>query len=157
MTGKAVREMVGLSAVVASLAFVGFEVRQNTAAVESAAFQALSELQIQITLEMATDPGMPPLIVRLREGALPEDFTPEEDQRLRIWYFAYIRVVEAAYRQVGVGAVGDDTYSALWTGLLVQDYLPAAWPSMRYNLDPTFADFFEELLPEMRRSREAAR
>ena len=48
MTGRAVRETVGLVAVAVSLAFVGFEIRQNTAAVESAAFQALSELQIQI-------------------------------------------------------------------------------------------------------------
>lgn len=157
MQGRDLRETLGLIAVVASLGFVGFEIRQNTAAVESTAFQSLSELLHQSTAILAVDPG-PALTLRLRDGALPDDFTPEEDQWVRLAYFQHINVLQAAYRQVRTGALDEDAIGVFWTGLLSLDYIAQAWPSMRYSYDPDFADFFEDLLatvPQSRASRAA--
>lgn len=152
MKGKEIRETLGLIAVVASLGFVGFEIRQNTAAVESTAFQSLSELLHHSTSLLAADPG-PALTLRLRNGALPDDFTPEEDQWVRLVYFQYIGVLQAAYRQVQVGVLDEDVFDVFWSGLLSLDYIAEAWPSMRYSYDPEFADFFEELLVSVPQSR----
>jgi len=152
MKGRELRETLGLVAVVASLGFVGFEIRQNTAAVESTAFLSLSELLHQSTAHLAADEG-PELTLRLRDGALPEDFTPEEDQWVRVVYYQHINVLQAAYRQVQVGALEVDVLDVFWTGLLSLDYITAAWPSMRYSYDPEFADFFEELLVSVPQSR----
>ena len=152
MNGKDLRETLGLIAVVASLGFVGFEIRQNTAAVESTAFQSLSELLHQSTSLLAVDRG-PGLTLRLRDGALPEDFTPEEDQWVRLVHFQHINVLQAAYHQVQVGALDEDALELFWTGLLSLDYIREAWPSMRYSYDPEFADFFEELLVSVPQSR----
>jgi len=157
MNGRDLRETLGLVAVVASLGFVGFEIRQNTAAVESTAFQSLSELLHQATAMLAVDPG-PALTLRLRDGALPDDFTPQEDQWVRLVYFQHINVLQAAYRQVQAGAMNEDAIGVFWTGLLSLDYIAQAWPSMRYSYDPEFAEFFEDLLvtvPQSRASRAA--
>ena len=157
MKAKELRETLGLIAVVASLGFVGYEIRQNTAAVESTAFQSLSELLHQSTAQLSAGPG-PELTLRLRGGALPGDFTPEEDQWVRLVYFQHINLLQAAYRQVQVGALDEDVFDVFWTGLLSLDYTAEAWPSMRYSYDPEFADFFEELMvtvPQSRSSRAA--
>lgn len=154
MKARELRETLGLIAVVASLGFVGFEVRQNTAAVESTAFQSLSELLHQSTAQLAVDPG-PELIVRLRDGALPDDFTPVQDQWVRLMYFQHINLLQAAYRQVQAGALDDDVFDVFWTGLLSLDYIGVAWPSMRYSYEPEFSDFFEELLARVPQSRAA--
>jgi len=152
MKARELRETLGLIAVVASLVFVGFEIRQNTAAVRSTAFQSLSELLQQSTAQLAEGPG-PELTLRLRDGALPGDFTPEEDQWVRLAYFQHINLLQAAYRQVQVGALDQEVFDVFWTGLLSLDYIAAAWPSMRYSYDPEFADFFEELLVSVPQSR----
>jgi hypothetical protein len=152
MKGKELRETLGLIAVVASLGFVGFEIRQNTAAVESTAFQSLSELLHESTAMLAVDPG-PALTLRLRAGALPADFTPEEDQWVRLAYFQHINVLQAAHRQVQTGALDEAAIGVVWTGLLSLDYISAAWPSMRYSYDPEFADFFEGMLVTVPQSR----
>ena len=151
MSGREVRETIGVIVVVASLGFVGFEIRQNTAAVESTAFQSLNELTIQTNLELLNDPG-PELLLRLRGGALPVDFTPEEDQRVRMVYFAFIDILNAAYHQVRVGVLAEDVYPMFWPGLLSFDYIREAWPSMAYSYDPEFADFFGGMLESMPRS-----
>lgn len=153
MNGKELRETLGFMAVVASLGFVGFEIRQNTAAVESTAFQSLNELRHQATSLLATDPG-PELVVRLRNGALPDDFTPAEDQWVRLVYYQHINLLQAAYHQVKVGVLNEDVFDLFWTGFLSLDYLRAAWPSMRYSYDPEFADFFEELWASVPQSRD---
>jgi len=152
MKGKELRDTLGVIAVVASLGFVGFEIRQNTAAVESTAFQSLSELLHESTAMLAEGPG-PRLTLRLRDGAVPGDFTPEEDQWVRLVYFQHINLLQATYHQVGVGALDEEVYDVFWTGLLSLDYVGAAWPSMRYSYDPEFADFFEELLLRVPESR----
>ena len=143
MTRKAIRETLGFMAVVASLAFVGLETRQNTAALESAALQSLAELRIQIDVAAWTDETMPGVIARLRSGDTPDDFSADENQRIRLWFFSYIRLVEAAYRQAGMGVVDESTTMTLKSGLFNLVYLREAWPSMRYNFAPAFADFFE--------------
>ena len=152
MTGADLRETVGLIAVVASLAFVGYEIRQNTAAVESTAFQSLSELLHQSTIQLAEGRG-PALVLRLREGALPGDFTPEENQRVRLMYFQHIDVLQSAFRQVQVGALDEEAVEVFWSGLLSQDYIREEWPSMRYAYTTEFADFFEELLARLPEER----
>ena len=152
MNGREVRETIGLIAVVASLGFVGFEIRQNTAAVESTAFLSLSELLHQSTAHLAEDVG-PELTLRLRDGALPGDFTAEEDQWVRVVYYQHINVLQAAYRQVEVGALEADALEVFWTGLLSLDYIAEAWPSMKYSYDPAFAEFFEGLLVTVPQSR----
>ena len=68
--------------VVASLVFVGFEIRQNTAAIRGAAIQGMSAESIEYLTAFATDERIPDLVRRTVEGALPEDFLPEEKPSL---------------------------------------------------------------------------
>ena len=55
MSGKAIRETLGFLTVVASMAFVGLEIRQNTAAQRAETRQGLADASREFTLTIATD------------------------------------------------------------------------------------------------------
>ena len=144
MSGKAIRETLGFLAVVASMVFVGLEIRQNTTAVESATRQGLSEQLTDINLAVLTDEQMPGILLRLRSGALSTDFTGEENQRARLFYFTYIRLIDNAYQQVGLGVLDEQLYAQLPAAFWSYPYIGAEWPSMSPGFEPSFAEFFEQ-------------
>jgi len=143
MSGKDIRESVGLLLVVASMVFVGWEIRQNTTAVESATRQGLSEQLTDINLAVLTDEQMPSILLRLRSGALSTDFTGEENQRARLFYFTYIRLINNAYQQVELGVLDEQLYAQLPGGFWSYPYIDAEWPSMSSSFEPSFGEFFE--------------
>ena len=75
-------ELVGFVSVIASLIFVGMEIRQNTTAVRGATNQAISDQATELYLAMATDRNLARLTVKLYDGALREDFDPIDDMQL---------------------------------------------------------------------------
>jgi hypothetical protein len=111
------------------MVFVGMEIRQNTTAVESATRQGLSEQLTDINLAVLTDEQMPGILLRLRSGALSTDFTGEENQRARLFYFTYIRLINNAYQQVGLGVLDEQLYAQLPAGFWSYPYIDAEWPS----------------------------
>ncbi len=141
MSGKAIRETLGFVAVVAGLVVVGLEVRQNTTAVESATAQGLSQQLSDINVALLTDDRVPGLLFRIRNGELPADFSGEENQRVRLFYITHIRIFHSAWQQVGLGVLDEQVYDQLPAGIWTYAYIKAAWPSLRYNFDPSFADF----------------
>jgi hypothetical protein len=58
MSGKAVRETLAALGVIASLVFVGMEIRQNTSVARAETRQALTDLYTQFHLAMATNPTL---------------------------------------------------------------------------------------------------
>jgi hypothetical protein len=71
MSGKAVRETLGFLAVVASMAFVGWEIRQNTVASQAAEQNDIYDASREIELAVAADPEWSRIVVEGRsEGGL---------------------------------------------------------------------------------------
>jgi hypothetical protein len=56
VSGKEVREVVGFAGVVASLVFVGVEIRQNTVTARAAAYQAMGEAVSDSWIGVSDDP-----------------------------------------------------------------------------------------------------
>ena len=142
MSGKAIRETLGFLAVVASLVFVGFEIRQNTAAQRSAAIEGIANQRVEFNTAIWTDDRMPGLLRRLREGAVAADLTPDDVQRIRVWYMTYLRIQESAYRQVAVGVIGKDDYNVSGP-ILTFPFLREQWPTLQLNFEQDFIDFLE--------------
>ena len=90
-------ELVGFVSVIASLIFVGMEIRQNTTAVRGSTNQAISDQATELYLTMATDRNIARLTVRLYDGALRGDFDPVDDMQLFLIVMTGLRRVCLLY------------------------------------------------------------
>jgi len=131
--------------VVLSLIFVGYELRQNTAAVKAAAIQELSAQSIEFLNAWATDDVIPGLLSRTSQGATPDDFTPEENQRLTLVYLAALRAYEARFIQVRLGVLDEDIFEEMAGSSLFyrRPWLKERWGELfESTLGPEFTAYF---------------
>ena len=138
-----VPNLLSATAVVLSLLFVGFEIRQNTAAQRSATIEGIASQRIEFNTATWSDDRMPGLLRRLRQGAVSADFTPDEtEKQLRTWCITYLRIQESAHRQVVVGVIGEDDYN-ISGPLFGFPFLKEQWPTLQLNFEQAFIDFLE--------------
>ncbi len=95
---------LGAVAVVASLIFVGIQIRQNTAATRAASHHAVSDALNQINFSFAGNADVTRIF--LSGMADRNALTPEERWRFDALCRAYLHVCETMYIQAGLG-VGD--------------------------------------------------
>ena len=87
-------EIIGFFSVIASLVFVGMEIRQNTTAVRGATNQAISDQVSELLLTIATDRNLAVLVTKLYEDAPREDFDSIDDMQLFMTVMTGLRRVE---------------------------------------------------------------
>ena len=87
-------ELIGFVSVIASLIFVGMEIRQNTTAVRGATNQAISDQATELYLAIATNRNLASLTVKLYNGAFRKDFDPIDDMQLFLTVMTGLRRVE---------------------------------------------------------------
>jgi len=145
MSGKALRDTVGFLGVVASLVFVGLEIRQNTAVARGQTRQELA-LEFQDWLELrATVEGVDDLFNRawVEEGEL----TPGEFRRAVLLMRIFLTRLENVYLQVGEGLVDDSALRSY--GWAAGQYFGSGrfhrwWAISSVAFDPAFVAFFNE-------------
>jgi hypothetical protein len=99
-----IAQTLGSAAVVASLLFVGFQIRQNTKVTQAASHHAVSEALNRINLLWARNPEVTQIWLA---GIKHRDaLTPEERWRFDSTVRAYLHVCETMYTQAALG-VGD--------------------------------------------------
>ena len=147
MSGKDIRDSVGLLLVVASMVFVGMEIRQNTTATKAAAIQAMSAQTAEYLTAWTTDEYMPDLLFRVSEGGLPEDFTESENHRILLAYLTALRAYESRFLQVQLGILDEDMFEVMAGNgrFYRRPWLKAAWgPRIESTLSSEFAAFYKE-------------
>lgn len=97
-----ISQTLGSAAVVASLIFVGVQIRQNTKATQAASHQAVSEALNRINLLWARNSE----VTRVWLSGLNDRaaLTPEERWRFDSTVRAYLHVCETMYTQAALGA-----------------------------------------------------
>ena len=136
-------QIVGTVGVILSLAFVGYEIRQNTQVARAATVQSLSDQSIEILLAWSLDDEATDLLGRVVNGQLPAEFTEAENVRLRLMYVTGLRSAEAGYRQLVLGLVGDAEWMGGAAAMYRAPYMAERWPEFRPALAADFADWFE--------------
>lgn len=139
-------EIIGVFGVVASLVFVGLEVRQNTAAVRGATYQAIADASLQHTMWFADNETLRRLWARVRyDQALPEDFTREENLLLGTNYVMTVRRVENIYVQVREGLVEEEAVLRFRPSadFFQSPYFLQFWEEWRPQIEPAFLEYFE--------------
>jgi hypothetical protein len=131
--------------VIASLIFVGFEVRQNTAAVRGATYQSIADASLEQVRWFADNERLLGFRARVEQGALEADFTREENLLQGADYIMTIRRIENIFVQVREGLVGEE---AILRFRPSQEYFESSyfrefWTLWGPQLEPQFRAYFE--------------
>ena len=102
-------EITGAIGIIASLALVALQIRQNTDALSAQAVLSLNGAYGQTHLLVASDPGFADLLTRAEDGVIP--LSPVEMTRIRSWTFSRVRVLESAYQFYKKGIIEEIDYA----------------------------------------------
>jgi len=139
-------ELVGITAIVVSLVFVGYELRQSTAIARSDAYSNFSSQFFDLASSAALDGRMSRLISEVNRGALPGDFQPEDQVSIRMYQAAAVRVWEGLFRSVQAGVLPEDALESAGSGILINNnYFRSTWASTKQLYTSDFIAYFESL------------
>jgi hypothetical protein len=138
-------DWLGAIGVVASLIFVGLEVRQNTAAVRGATYQSIVDSSLQQVQWWANNEKLLQYEVRIDEGAVAEDFTDVQNLLIRSAFVMTVRRIENIYVQVREGLVEEDAVLRFRPSkdYFETPYFQEFWESWRLEMEPEFREYFE--------------
>ena len=139
-------ELIGFVSVIASLIFVGMEIRQNTTAVRGGTNQAISDQAPELYLAMATNRNLASLTVKLYDGAFRKDFDPTDDMQLFLTVMTGLRRVENIFLQLEDNILDERAFDRIGLSFYRSNYGREIWDSNRQFFDRKFVPFFEKLL-----------
>ena len=133
--------------VIAGIAFLAFELRQNTRAVELASAQTYLTGGSELDLRIATDTELASLLLRSED---PEPLSVVEDLQLERWNYAVLRQWETAQYLHSIGALDENLWLAyrqeigkiFLRGRRIQEY----WNANSESFTTAFRNEIEELL-----------
>jgi len=139
-------ELVGIAAIVVSLVFVGYELRQSTAIARSDAYSSFSSQFFELASNAAMDKRMSGLISQVNQGASPGDFKPEERVSIRMYQSAAVRVWEGLFRSVQAGVLPEEALESAASGILINNnFFRSNWASTKHLYTSDFVTYFESL------------
>ena len=140
-------ELTGLLSVVVSLAFVGFEIRQNTSAVRSATYIAISNQVIDISRDIAADERLSRLThLMLVENIRGDELNPEELISLQMHVNAGLRRIENIYLQVQAGILDSSAFDQIAVSNYYRTNIAReTWDMFGKYFDKGFISHFEAL------------
>jgi len=144
--GSMIREAVTALGVVLGLVFVGVEIRANTAAIQGATLQGISDQSMNLQMQFATDEHLVRLMPQIiGDSILPSDLSEEDQYRALVAYLSIVRVAENRFQQAGLGTVPYEGAEQFGGGsvLYTTPYLRSLWPLLRGNFAEPFVEYFE--------------
>lgn len=146
MSGGTLRETLGLVGVVASLIFVGAEVRQNTIASRAAAYQDIGFAVMEGWRSMALDRGWAELNTLANDPSRWDEIDDAGWLQLKWRTIGGMRGWETVYLQVQQGLLPQDAMQRFGYDVDPRVYFPnfeRTWSEIRNMMDEEFAAYME--------------
>ena len=140
----AIAEIVSAVAVIVSLLYVGYEVRQNTAAVESTAYQSIHDAEDLYWQSISADAELSALWDAGMEGGL-EALEPAQRSQYTITVRRLIYLYQNVHYQQRKGVVDDELWNA-WLASLDEHLATSGFLEVLNDTRPHLSDPFNELL-----------
>jgi hypothetical protein len=142
-----ISQTLGSVAVVASLIFVGFQIRQNTKATRAASHHAVSEALNRVNLLWARNREM----TRIWLSGMSDrrGLTPEDRWRFDSTVRAYLHVCETMYMQANLGAGDLGIVAAEENGIKIvfsSEGVREWWDENPFGFSPEFRDYVGGLI-----------
>ena len=143
-----VKETLGFAAVVASLVFVGFEIRESNIQARAAAYQELGLGVSESWATMAQHRDLNSLVRESQRAGNDPSWWGQQDQASLDQLFSMNvgvhRMYETVYRQVLTGLLDEDALESLgWTSFITSG-APYQWPELRGWMDEYFVVYLED-------------
>lgn len=134
--------------VIAGIVFLAMELRQNTAAVQGATYQALSDGNSNQYLGVVHDPDFAVALAGVYADRGMAEFSDTESMQLIFYCNSLLQRLENSYFQWQTGFVDDRIFHSYgWSdGILSTRLFSEYWSRIgaRANTDVQFRQFFEE-------------
>jgi hypothetical protein len=140
-------DYLAATGVIVSIAFVGFELRQNTAAVRGATYQDLASTSVSLTTFLASDGEFAELYTRWQID--PGSLNDVERMRVYTFVLGVGRNMENAFQQRRVGTLTDDLwlgYLETWRSLAVRPGFPDYWDAHKARYSSEFREYVDTAL-----------
>ena len=142
-------EVIGIVSLVITMAFVAYEIRQNTNTVRSATLHDVSRMSYDVSTLMIENPDL-----RAAQRAYcAENASEDQLQLLRLLYAALMRVQQNRLYQVQLGILDESEVLAIGGrgGGYRHQYFAEFWTSVQETYPPDFVEYIEaEILPLQR-------
>ena len=136
--------------VILSLAFVGYEIRQNTIALRGQTRDALARAGEEWLMGIAADSSLSAAFGKINSN---DPLSSSDSTRVRYALIALTRHHENVYMQVEGGTVDESSllsYGWKNSPLYMTSYYTSLWPTIRVVVSPGFAEAHEEAYPHLR-------
>ena len=132
-------EVLGIGAVILGLVFVGFELRQNTAAIQAETMQGLSDASQEYLLLLGSDGNLAEIV---RKGQRSPDQL-SETEALQFFYLKRTQWIryQNAFFQYQRGTMGDEDWG--FYDSLICRASGTDWENHRNSLTRPFTEFVE--------------
>ena len=139
-------ELAGAIAVVASLFYVGIQVRENSRAVRGQTFDSIATGLNQAVLQMVGDAE---LIEIIQRGVANGELSEIETLRYNSWMLVLLRSVESAHHQFELGLLDEAKLKPLVANMGLHFSSASGqllWESRRHLYEADFTEFVDELV-----------
>jgi hypothetical protein len=147
MTLQETAQILGGIGVIASIVYVGIQIRNNARAVRAATYQQLSVISLQGWLTMAHNGETTGIVLRGMDDF--STLSRVEKARFRFVVMAYVKGFENAWFQRNIGTLRDGDWKASTTDLHSFFSTPgthAAWPLVKNRFNAEFMAFVDDVL-----------
>lgn len=152
----ALSELIGATAVVVTIGYLTFQVRQHSLSVRSASYQATTDALNQINLAIATDPDLL-RVVSSRPVSL-EELSLEDRYRYSYVMLSLFRVRETIFYQRDEGTTALQSWIREEVTLKQNLGSPGArswWKSIEYGFAPEFKEYIDGVVAELEARKDA--
>lgn len=142
----AIGQLIGAAGVIASLVFVGIQVRQSVRAAKATAFQGLVSTIIGVNMAHIDNPEILEVIDRAGKG---EALTATEHRLYVTLVLSTVRLAQSAYYQVQLGLLDRSKLESVVYNLvrhLKSETGRTVWAELGRRSDPEFRDYVASLL-----------
>jgi hypothetical protein len=142
----AIGQLIGAGGVIASLIFVGVQVRQSVRAAKATAFQGLVSNIIDVNVAHIQNPELLDVIDRAAKG---EGLAPSEHRLYVTLVLTAARVAQSAHYQTELGLLDDSKLESMTYNLvrhLKTQTGKAVWAEIGPRSEPQFQKYVDELL-----------
>jgi hypothetical protein len=139
-----VAEVVAGVGVLLSLLYVGFEIRQNTTAVRSTAYQAIHDAEDGFWSDLASDAGAARLWQQGLDSGL-EPLAEGDRERFEVVAQRLIYLFQNVHYQYGKGVVDEELWDA-WLASLDEFLAEPGFREVLVHVRPHLSDPFNQLI-----------
>ena len=138
-------EIAGLLSIIASLIFVGAEIRQNTIAIRGATQQEISlQLSEMLTLVVENE-RIAYLMDEAYNGTTKDEMSRVDFSRFRAFANIGFRRIENIYLQHRNGFISDDAFQRIGWDYYQSPLLREIWEDRKKSFNPDFVIFYEKM------------